>query len=60
MKIEVIPVTPFEQNCSLLCCPETGRAALGELSDRGRERGLLPPTSTALEVVALDEERDRR
>lgn len=28
MKIEVIPVTPFEQNCSLLCCPVSGRAAL--------------------------------
>jgi glyoxylase-like metal-dependent hydrolase (beta-lactamase superfamily II) len=28
MKIEVLPVTPFEQNCSLLCCTETGRAAL--------------------------------
>jgi glyoxylase-like metal-dependent hydrolase (beta-lactamase superfamily II) len=28
MKIEVIPVTPFEQNCSLLCCPESGTAAL--------------------------------
>lgn len=28
MKIEIIPVTPFEQNCSLLCCPQSGRAAL--------------------------------
>jgi glyoxylase-like metal-dependent hydrolase (beta-lactamase superfamily II) len=28
MKIEIIPVTPFEQNCSLLCCTESGRAAL--------------------------------
>lgn len=28
MEIEVIPVTPFEQNCSLLCCPDSGRAAL--------------------------------
>jgi glyoxylase-like metal-dependent hydrolase (beta-lactamase superfamily II) len=28
MEIHVIPVTPFEQNCSLLCCPRTGRAAL--------------------------------
>ena len=28
MKIEVIPVTPFEQNCSLLRCATSGRAAL--------------------------------
>lgn len=27
MQIEVIPVTPFEQNCSLVICPATGRAA---------------------------------
>jgi glyoxylase-like metal-dependent hydrolase (beta-lactamase superfamily II) len=28
MKIQVIPVTPFEQNCSLLCCEASGRAAV--------------------------------
>ena len=28
MKAIVIPVTSFEQNCSLLCCEETGRAAV--------------------------------
>lgn len=28
MKIEVIPVTPLEQNCSLLICEKTGRGAL--------------------------------
>jgi len=27
MQIEVIPVTPFEQNCSLVICPQTQRAA---------------------------------
>lgn len=27
MQIEVIPVTPFEQNCSLIVCPRTHRAA---------------------------------
>ncbi len=27
MQIEVIPVTPFEQNCSLIVCPRTQRAA---------------------------------
>lgn len=28
MKAIVIPVTPFEQNCSLLCCEETARAVV--------------------------------
>lgn len=27
MQLEVIPVTAFEQNCSLIVCPETRRAA---------------------------------
>ena len=28
MKVLVIPVTPFAQNCSILCCEETGKAAV--------------------------------
>ncbi len=28
MDFEIIPVTPFEQNCSLIICPKTHRAAL--------------------------------
>jgi len=28
MKVTVIPVTPFQQNCTLLCCEATGRAAV--------------------------------
>jgi hydroxyacylglutathione hydrolase len=28
MKITIVPVTPFEQNCSVLGCPATGRAAI--------------------------------
>ena len=28
MKYAVIPVTPFQQNCSLLVCEQTGRAAV--------------------------------
>lgn len=28
MKIIIIPVTPFEQNCSLLICEETNKAAI--------------------------------
>jgi hydroxyacylglutathione hydrolase len=28
LKIKVIPVTPFEQNCSILVCSDTGKAAV--------------------------------
>ena len=28
MKVAVIPVTPFQQNCSLLMCEETNKAAV--------------------------------
>lgn len=28
MEIEIIPVTPFEQNCSFIVCPVTKKAAL--------------------------------
>lgn len=46
MKVAVIPVTPFQQNCSLVVCEETGEAALidpgGEvprLLDAARQSG---------------------
>lgn len=28
IKVAVVPVTPFEQNCSILVCQETGKAAI--------------------------------
>ena len=28
MKLRVVPVTPFQQNCAILCCERTGRAAI--------------------------------
>jgi len=28
MKVEVIPVTPFQQNCSVIICTETNKAAI--------------------------------
>ena len=28
MKLAIIPVTPFAQNCSLLVCEQSGRAAV--------------------------------
>lgn len=38
MRFTVIPVTPFQQNCSLVWCESTGRAAL---IDPGGDPGLL-------------------
>ncbi|TVQ92117.1 MAG: MBL fold metallo-hydrolase [Chromatiaceae bacterium] len=28
MRYEIVPVTPFQQNCTILACPETGVAAI--------------------------------
>jgi len=28
MKCAIIPVTPYQQNCSILVCEETNRAAI--------------------------------
>ena len=28
LKVLIVPVTPFEQNCSILICEETNRAAI--------------------------------
>ena len=28
MKLAIVPVTPFEQNCSVLVCETTGKAAI--------------------------------
>ena len=46
MKVIIIPVTPFQQNCSLLCCEETGKAAvvdpggdLDQIIDAAKESG---------------------
>jgi hydroxyacylglutathione hydrolase len=30
MKVAIVPVTPFQQNCSLLVCEDTGKAAVGK------------------------------
>jgi glyoxylase-like metal-dependent hydrolase (beta-lactamase superfamily II) len=39
MKVAVIPVTPFQQNCSLLVCEQTHRAAV--VDPRGDLETLL-------------------
>jgi hydroxyacylglutathione hydrolase len=47
MKFEILPVTPFMQNCTLLSCEETGRAAvvdpggdLDRILDQAQASGL--------------------
>lgn len=54
MKLAIIPVTPFAQNCSLLICEETNRAAV---FDPGGDLGLidqaLAETGATLEKVFL-------
>lgn len=47
MQFEIIPVTPFEQNCSLIICPETRQAAfidpggdLDELRTHAEQAGV--------------------
>ncbi len=38
MRYQIIPVTPYQQNCSLIWCERTGKAAL---IDPGGDTGLL-------------------
>ncbi|OIQ97706.1 putative metallo-hydrolase [mine drainage metagenome] len=47
MKFRVIPVTPFQQNCSLLWCDETGEAAV---VDPGGDLPLIVDTARQLQV----------
>lgn len=50
MRYRVLPVTPFEQNCSLIWCEATGRAAF---IDPGGEADLLLAAAAA-EGVTLE------
>jgi hydroxyacylglutathione hydrolase len=51
MKCTIVPVTAYRQNCSILVCEETGRAAL---VDPG---GDLPRLRTALEELGVKLEK---
>jgi hydroxyacylglutathione hydrolase len=54
MKLAVIPVTPFAQNCSLLVCEQTNRAAVFDPGgDLERIDDLLAETGAQLEKVFL-------
>ena len=47
---QIITVTPFEQNCSLLCCEETGKAAV---IDPGGDLALIE-AAVAEQAVTLE------
>lgn len=49
MKYAIIPVTPYQQNCSVLVCEQTGKAAL---VDPGGEADRLVAALEELQVTA--------
>jgi hydroxyacylglutathione hydrolase len=54
MDVTVIPVTAFEQNCSLLRCPLTGRGALVDPGgDPDRLRAAMAAAGVELERILL-------
>ncbi len=54
MKLAIVPVTPFAQNCSLLICEETNRAAAFDPGgDLDRIDQALAQTGAVLEKVFL-------
>lgn len=54
LKLAIVPVTPFEQNCSLLVCGATGKAAAFDPGgDLDRIDAALAETGAALEKVFL-------
>lgn len=54
MKLVVVPVTPFQQNCCVLVCEETGRAAVTDPGgDLEKIDAALDSTGASLEKVFL-------
>lgn len=54
LKVYVTPVTPFEQNCSVLVCEQTGRAAVIDPGgDLDRIRAVLAKAGARLEKILL-------
>ena len=54
LKVLVLPVTPYRQNCSLVWCTRTGRAALIDPGgETGRLKQALAGQSLTLEKVLL-------
>jgi hydroxyacylglutathione hydrolase len=54
LKVYVTPVTPFEQNCSVLVCEQTSRAAVIDPGgDLDRIRAVLQKAGARLEKILL-------
>jgi hydroxyacylglutathione hydrolase len=54
MKVAIIPVTPFQQNCSLLICEETGKAAVVDPGgDLDRILAAIEKSGATLEKILL-------
>lgn len=54
MKLSIVPVTPFQQNCSILVCETTARAAVVDPGgDLDRIEAALRKTGATLEKVLL-------
>jgi len=54
MKYAIVPVTPFQQNCSLLVCEKTGRAAVVDPGgDLERIEAALAESGAPLEKILL-------
>ena len=54
MKLTIIPVTPFAQNCSLLVCERSGRAAVVDPGgDLEKIEAALAKSTARLEKILL-------
>lgn len=54
LKAAILPVTPFQQNCSLLWCDETGRGAVVDPGgDIDRIRAAIAETGMTLEKILI-------
>ncbi|MBY4678256.1 MBL fold metallo-hydrolase [Marinobacterium arenosum] len=54
MKYRIIPVTPFEQNCTLIWCEQTGKAAVVDPGgDLARIRAAVEEEGVQLEKILL-------
>lgn len=54
MRVTIIPVTQFEQNCTLLACEETGRAAVVDPGgDIGEILGAIAEAGVTVDQILL-------
>ena len=56
LRYHTIPVTPFQQNCSLLICPATNRAAF--VDPGGEVDRLFELLAKQYELARIDEARE--